>query len=763
MTLTAAQPGSTTDQVLREIEQRLLWLATAIVDHANRVRPNPSGLKVGGHQASSASMVTIMTSLWLEQLQAEDRVSVKPHASPVLHALEYLLGQLDASHLTTLREFGGLQSYPSRLKDPVPADYSTGSVGIGATAPIWGAIARRYVNTQLGAGGTGRQWSLVGDAELDEGAVWEAVVDPMVAELGEVVWVVDLNRQSLDRVVPTMGATRLQGMFAAAGWQVLTVKYGRLLEELFARPGGAALRARIDEMSNPEYQRLLRHHPADLRRLLPGDGPGAAEIDALVADVPDADLAAAVRNLGGHDLAALRDAFAQIDDTRPTVVLAYTLKGYGLATEGHPQNHSALLTEAQLHELAARLGVDPADPWAGFPGESAPARLLADAAQRLRRRSYEAQPAPQIPADLGRTPSGTATTQAALGRALLDLNRAAPDAGRRVVTVSPDVSSSTNLGGWVNKVGVWSHEDRRNWFADDAETILHWRERPSGQHIELGIAETNLVGTIGELGATWSRWGQPLLPIGVLYDPFVERALEPWSFGIYAGGQSILVGTPSGVTLASEGGATSRSPRRRSGWSSPAASPTSRRSPWTPSGACSPRWPGWADPTGPRPTCDSPPARSTSHWPPSPPTRPPASDGGGTSWPVRTRCGTTSPTPASRWSRWAPSSRRCWPRPTGWATWASARTSWSSPAPGCCSGHSRPAAGWTTPRPGSSTQCSPPTGRGRWSPSWTGTRTPWRSSPASAVSRPRTSVSRSSVRAATSRRCTRCTAWTPTR
>ena len=216
----------------------MLWLATAIVDHANRVRPNPDGLKVGGHQASSASMVTIMTSLWLEQLRAEDRVSVKPHASPVLHALEYLLGDLDAAYLTSLRQFGGLQSYPSRLKDPVPADYSTGSVGIGATAPIWGALARRYVAGHFGAGGTGRQWSLVGDAELDEGAVWEAVLDPMVAELGEVVWVVDLNRQSLDRVVPTMGGSRLDGMFGAAGWQVLTVKYGRLLEELFARPGG---------------------------------------------------------------------------------------------------------------------------------------------------------------------------------------------------------------------------------------------------------------------------------------------------------------------------------------------------------------------------------------------------------------------------------------------------------------------------------------------------------------------------------------------
>jgi pyruvate dehydrogenase E1 component len=162
---------------------------------------------------------------------------------------------------------------------------------------------------------------------------------------------------------------------------------------------------------------------------------------------------------------------------------------------------------------------------------------------------------PELPADLGRTPTGVASTQAALGRALLDLNRDAPEVGRRIVTVSPDVASSTNLGGWVNKVGVWAKDERSDWFADDASTILHWREKPSGQHIELGIAETNLVGLLGELGATWSRWGQPLLPVGVLYDPFVERALEPWSFGIYAGGQSILVGTPSGVTLAPEGGA----------------------------------------------------------------------------------------------------------------------------------------------------------------------------------------------------------------
>ncbi|WP_433274323.1 transketolase-like TK C-terminal-containing protein [Pseudonocardia xinjiangensis] len=544
--------GADPSAVLREIEQRVLWVATAIVHHANRVRPNPSGLKVGGHQASSASIATIMTALWFEHLRSGDRVSVKPHASPVLHAINYLLGDLDERYLTTLREFGGLQSYPSRAKDPDPVDYSTGSVGIGATAPIWGALARRYVSSLGADPGTGRQYSLVGDAELDEGACWEAILDPMVGELGEVVWIVDLNRQSLDRVVPNIGATRLQGMFEAAGWQVLTVKYGRLLEKLFTRDGGAALRRRIDEMPNPEYQRLLRCTPAQLRERLPGDD---REIAGLVAGLDDETLHAAIRNLGGHDLAALGDAFAAIDDARPTVIFAYTVKGYGLASEGHPQNHSSLLTHDQLAELASAVGASVDEPWARFPAGSPAAQLCAAVSARLHREPAVAHPVAPIPVDIGRTPTGTATTQAALGRALLDLTRSAPDAARRVVTLCPDVSSSTNLGGWVNKVGVWSARERVDWFADDPETILHWRERPTGQHLELGIAETNLVGLLGELGATWSRWGEPLLPIGVLYDPFVERALEPWSFGIYAGGQSILVGTPSGVSLAPEGGA----------------------------------------------------------------------------------------------------------------------------------------------------------------------------------------------------------------
>ena len=552
-------------EVLGAVEDRVLWLSTAIIDHANRVRPNPGGLKVGGHQASSASITSIMTALWFGALRPEDRVSVKPHASPVLHAINHLLGRLDARYLTTLREKGGLQSYPSRSKDPDPVDYSTGSVGIGATAPIWGAIARRYAHG-VGAransrGILGRQFSLVGDAELDEGAVWEAVLDPMVRELGEVCWVVDFNRQSLDRVVPDISVTRLHGLFEAAGWQVVTVKYGRLLEDLYARDGGTALRRRIDGMTNPEYQRLLRCSPAELRERVPGEPSSEhpddpTRIAALLETIDDDAVHAAIRNLGGHDLGALLDAFDAIDDTRPTVVFAYTVKGYGLASQGHPQNHSSLLTEAQMRELATQVGADLDDPWRPLPPDSDAARLCADTAAHLDRdQGTGTGVAPAVPADAGRTPSGTGTTQQALGRALLDLTREAPEVAARLVTVAPDVASSTNLGGWLNKVGTWSVRERRDWFDDDAETILHWRERPSGRHIELGIAETNLVGLLGELGATWSRWGEPLLPIGVLYDPFVSRALEPWAFGMYAGGQSILVGTPSGVSLAPEGGA----------------------------------------------------------------------------------------------------------------------------------------------------------------------------------------------------------------
>jgi pyruvate dehydrogenase E1 component len=542
---------------LQAIQDRVLWLATSIIHHANKVRATRSGVKVGGHQSSSASIVSIMTALWFSHLRREDRVSVKPHASPVLHAIEYLLGWLQAEQLTTLRQFGGLQSYPSRSKDPVPADFSTGSVGIGATAPIWSAVAHRYVAGHFEVPRGGRQVALLGDAELDEGAIWETLIDPLVRHLGEVLWIVDLNRQSLDRIVPDMAVGRIAGMFEAAGWQTVQVKYGRWLRELFEREGGGSLRRRIDVMPNEEYQRLLRASAEELRERLPGSGRGRRDVARIVAELDDDELLRAIRDLAGHDLQDLLDAFEQADGVRdrPTVIFAYTIKAWRLATEGHPANHSALLSAAQWERLAKQTGSDPREPWARFADGSPEARLCRETADRLRREPLAVQVAPEPPPDLGRAHAGRASTQQAFGRFFVDLARTAPEVAAHVVTVSPDVASSTNLGGWINRAGIWHLGERIDWFADDTDTLVRWRESEHGQHIELGIAEGNLVGLLSELGATWSRDGQALLPVGTLYDPFVNRALEPWSFGIYAGGQSILVGTPSGVTLAPEGGA----------------------------------------------------------------------------------------------------------------------------------------------------------------------------------------------------------------
>ncbi|MCW2951604.1 MAG: Transketolase domain protein [Conexibacter sp.] len=561
--LTRTAPASVEDGAsiaqLEAVQRRVLWLATSIVHHANRVRETPSGVKVGGHQASSASLVSIMTALYFAHLRAPDRVSVKPHAAPVLQAIEYLLGRLDRRYLTQLRQFGGLQSYPSRVKDPYPVDFSTGSVGIGATATIWSSLAHRYVAGHFDVPQGGREVALLGDAELDEGAIWEALVDPVVPRLGELLWIVDLNRQSLDRVVPDIAAGRIGAMFEAAGWQTITVKYGRRLRELFARPDGDALERRIDAMPNEEYQRLLRTPAGELRERLASGGTAAQRraLGRLVGTLEDAEIDAAVRDLGGHDLPDLLDALARADAVadRPSVIFAYTIKAWGLPTQGHPANHSALLSSEQWEQLAPALGADSGDPWARFPSGSPEAELCVRAAERLQRPSLPRRSPPPVPGDLARTHSGDASTQQAFGRFFSDLARAAPDVARHVVSVSPDVASSTNLGGWINRVGVWSVGERIDWFADDTDTLVRWRESSHGQHIELGIAEGNLVGLLGELGVTWSRDGQPLLPIGTLYDPFVNRALEQWSFGIYAGAQTILVGTPSGVTLAAEGGA----------------------------------------------------------------------------------------------------------------------------------------------------------------------------------------------------------------
>jgi pyruvate dehydrogenase E1 component len=541
--------------VLEEIQRRVLWLAVRIVDAANRDRANHDGVKVGGHQASSASLVTVMTSLWLAHLDAGDRVSVKPHASPVFHAIQYLLGNLDRSYLPRLRARGGLQSYPSRTKDPDRAfvDFSTGSVGLGAAAPLFAAVVRRYVDAHFGSRPASRFVAILGDAELDEGNVWEAIADPATEGLGNVLWIVDFNRQSLDRVVPGVRIAQYREQFQAAGWHVVEVKYGHRLSARFEEPGGPALRDWIDAMPNERYQSLFAHAGEELRRRFLDGAP--EPVSASVAGLPDADLAPLIQDLGGHDLVSLLGAYAECDRIadRPSVIFAYTVKGFGLPIAGHPRNHSALLTAAQVDALRLATGLSAATEWDRFDAGTPAGRWCEHRGRVLARTAPEPRLEISVPERIeerGATRPGS--TQEAFGRLLFALARD-PAVGPHLVTTAPDVATSTHLAGFINRTGIFSPGELPDW--DEPDALLHWRQSPRGQHIELGISEMNLFLLLGQLGLSWDLSAQPLLPVGTVYDPFVCRGLDAFINGIYSGSRFVVVGTPSGITLAPEGGA----------------------------------------------------------------------------------------------------------------------------------------------------------------------------------------------------------------
>ncbi|MBV1892473.1 MAG: pyruvate dehydrogenase, partial [Ilumatobacteraceae bacterium] len=539
--------------VLDRVQQRVLWLATRMIDSANRERPTGE-LKVGGHQASSASMVSIMTALWFGHLSGDDKVAVKPHASPVYHSIKYLTGELDRSYLTKLRAVGGLQAYPSRTKDPDVADFSTGSVGLGAVAPLFAAMARRYIEAHFGeiTDSPARFIALVGDAELDEGNIWEAIADPALQGLGNVMWVVDANRQSLDRVIPDQKIKKLIELFDGAGWHVVEVKYGSLLQAAFERPGGDDLKAHIDEMDNERYQSLFATSGATLReRFLVGASPALGE---LVGDIEDDDLYALITNLGGHDLSSLLGAYQACDlvTDRPSVVFAYTVKGWGLPIAGDPLNHSALLTAEQIDDLRSATGLTTANEWDPFSPGTAEADMCHATGGELNNQPTSPRPSLPIPDATGVLSSGAVSTQDTFGRVLTSL--ANIDAvAERMVTTSPDVSISTNLGSWINKMGVFTPQDRPNFLG--ADRILNWEQSAAGQHVELGISEMNLFLALHAFGLGHELHGRQLLPIGTVYDPFVCRGLDALIYALYNDARFVVAGTPAGVTLAPEGGA----------------------------------------------------------------------------------------------------------------------------------------------------------------------------------------------------------------
>ncbi len=551
VTVPATTPSAAPSlETLEEIERRVLWLSVRMIDHANR--RGETEIKVGGHQASSASMVSIMTALWFGHIGGEDKVAIKPHASPLYHSIKYLTGELDQSYLTRLRDFGGLQSYPSRTKDPDVADFSTGSVGLGAVAPLFSAATRRFVDAHFGSRPPARFIATVGDAELDEGNVWEAIADPALQGLGNVTLIVDLNRQSLDRVVPGIQSRRLTRFFAEAGWHVIEVKYGTKLKAAFAMAGGEVLRKHIDDMPNEEYQSLFAVEGPELReRFLANADPA---VERFLADTEDGDLGDLIRNLGGHDIEELLKAYRRADAVvdRPSVVFAYTVKGRGLPIAGDPMNHSTLLSDEQIDALRFSTGLDAATEWDLFDPRSDAGLVCAAVGSSINNEPPPPRPEVAVPDTSGAVQKPVTSSQEAFGRVLVQLGRD-PHLASRMVTTSPDVAVSTNLGGWINAQGVFSATETVDYYGTDR--LLKWAPSPKGRHIELGISEMNLFLLLGQLGLAHEHHGEMLLPIGTVYDPFVLRGLDALIYSLYNDSRFVVVGTPSGVTLAPEGGA----------------------------------------------------------------------------------------------------------------------------------------------------------------------------------------------------------------
>jgi pyruvate dehydrogenase E1 component len=547
---------------LEALEQRLLWLSSWMIHNANHLRPKRDGLKVGGHQASCASMTAIMAAVYFHALGPNDKVAVKPHAGPVLHAIHYLLDDQTREAMERYRGLGGVQSYPSRTKDAIKVDFSTGSVGLGVAVTAFSSLVQDYLiaHGQLRQDLAGRMIALMGDAELDEGNIYECLIEGYKHDLRNCWWVVDYNRQSLDATTADRMFRRFDDIFETCGWRVITLKYGRLQRAAFARPGGKSLEEWIDNCPNADFAALTYQGGAAWRARLMADIGHKRSVKPLLDSFDDAELARLMTNLGGHCIETLIDAFDSAQDDTPTLFIAYTTKGQGLPLAGHKDNHSGMMNPAQMDRFRQSLNIPEGqewDKWGGLGGNLA-SRLQAFVAQSpaARMMAEPDAPAVTIPARLPVPEGEVQSTQAAFGKVLLDIAKSGEDFADRIVTTAPDVTQTTNLGAFVNQRGLFRRQELADVFHQaKIPSAQKWSGHAAGQHIELGIAESNFFLLLTALGLAAPHFGTRLLPIGTVYDPFIARGLDALNYGCYSDARFLLVGTPAGVTLAAEGGA----------------------------------------------------------------------------------------------------------------------------------------------------------------------------------------------------------------
>ena len=626
------------------------WMVRMIWEANNRADKGAGDPKVGGHPASCASSLHLATALQLATRQPSDFYCAKPHLAPLDHALHHaqdVFRHPDGSWfnseeseavMSTLRAFSenGEAVFQSYHADSDPDNWRTlpsGTVGIPPVNAVYLALAFRYAIDHGWATDIPKHfWCIIGDSELREGSLMEVMPDVAERELGNVTWIIDYNRQNLDgtRVLNKRGlggtdADRIERTFQANGWQVIQLRHGRLRETLFALDGGAALREQFENgFSDYEYQTILWKQDATLLRaeLIARD----AKLNDLLAGISDEDLLAALGDLGGHDLEAILNAYetARSDQRVPTVIVAHTIKGWGLNCTAKPGNHSTLPDKDEVNELLKLRGLTAERPYLRDTGSKEEAKYLSKRTKYWRhgigqveqriaenRAQVNGMLAPTLPLpddfgiDLSMMPMvhtqwlwgqvagklvriGTHDELEAAGidpgRDLNELEHRWSKVADLMCTMSPDVGTSTNINPAMD-AKVYGPETGTNL---EAEHQLHERGRPElyqhseawTRHIRFEIAEANCMSAAGSFGKMGKFAGVPLLPMMTVYDFFIKRALDQLYYNLYWRSSFILMGTPSGVSLSPEGAQHS--------WKSDIQMPSLIT--WEPAYACEMEW-----------------------------------------------------------------------------------------------------------------------------------------------------------------------------
>tara|TARA_E500000178_G_C17011605_1_gene750845 strand:+ start:277 stop:2589 length:2313 start_codon:yes stop_codon:yes gene_type:complete len=545
---------------LIEIEKKVSWLSNYIIHYANNVRKKNDDLKVGGHQASCASVVSILIVLYFKVLKKYDRIAIKPHASPVFHAIQYLLGNQTVNNLKNFRKLNGAQAYPSKTKDFCDVDFSTGSVGLGGAMTIFSSFTQDFLNeNKLLKIPQSKMIAIFGDAELDEGNIYEALLEGAKHNLRNCWWIVDYNRQSLDGIVHERLFEKIISLFKLMDWNVEILKYGEKLNSLKNLKEGRKLLKWIDDCPNDLFSALTFQGGAEWRKTLLEEFKNEKNVISLLEGFNDKDLQELMTNLAGHDAESLEEVFFKhINSDKPTCFICYTVKGFGLPLAGHKDNHSGIMNLKQFNDYQKKMGIRKGKEWDKVEGlnlniSDFNAIINSNPLSKIKRELDE-NILKVMPLNI--TFNNFTSTQECFGKIMNEIGKMDNDFSKRIVTTSPDVTVSTNLGGWVNQKNIFNTNLKSDIFREKkVSSAQKWKYLPNGQHIELGIAENNLFLLLASLGISDKLFGKRLLPIGTIYDTFIGRGLDALNYATYVDSRFILIGTPSGITLSHEGGA----------------------------------------------------------------------------------------------------------------------------------------------------------------------------------------------------------------